>query len=266
MVKFIKFAVLALSITFVSGCSSSVAGVNDIFDPGPTYSAENPGVGITGETLPAYNYFGGELLQSDDVYMNIACKYLNAYETGIVIYEGEDITPEPKVLNEHFRTNVIGVLDISKETYPETGVYYQGALEKLADPSSNPDGYDSFKKFCEPYIALAQRTDEVWTEPVTLEQNSCWSGKNVKHALQVFINEKWVNVGSGTIEKSDKCTDKEYPLRVTGTFSTYDQFWEMRWVSKPSKASEFSDGSKEIILTFEVSPSGYQSNYVESRN
>ena len=233
---------------------------------GPSYSADDPGFGITGAPLPDYNYFGGAQLSDADVAMSVACQNLDAFETGTVISEGEDLTPEPQVLKTNFRTYAVTTLDIYKDDFPELEIYYQGAIEKLADPGSNPEGYRSFIEFCAPYVALVKRTDEIWTEPVTLEQDYCWSGKDIRHTLQVRLNGQWLDVGGGVAKKSESCSDKKYPWLVTESFVTYDQSWQLRWISRPSpEFDSFADDSKRIILTFDVDSFGTETNYEETR-
>jgi hypothetical protein len=249
----------------LSSCSTS-GGVEELFDAGPAYTAENPGFGITGEALPDFNYFGGAQLADADVAMSVACQNLDGFETGTVISNGADLTPEPQVLKTNFRTFAVTTLDIYQDDYPELEIYYKGAIEKLADPSSNPEGYRSFLAFCEPYIALAKRTDEIWTEPVTLEQDYCWSGKDIRHTLQVRLNGSWFDVGGGVSKKNSACSDKEYPWLVTESFVTYDRSWQLRWVSRPSpEFDSFADDSKRIILTFDVDPFGTATNFEETR-
>ena len=255
-----KLLVVGLSLVAsisLSSCSTPL---------GPSYSADDPGFGITGAPLPDYNYFGGAQLSDADVAMSVACQNLDAFETGTVISEGEDLTPEPQVLKTNFRTYAVTTLDIYKDDFPELEIYYQGAIEKLADPGSNPEGYRSFIEFCAPYVALVKRTDEIWTEPVTLQQDYCWSGNDIRHTLQVRLNGQWLDVGGGVSKKSESCSDKKYPWLVTESFVTYDQSWQLRWISRPSpEFDSFADDSKRIILTFDVDSFGTETNYEETR-
>lgn len=266
MFRFLKVTAIAASIIFVTACSSVSAGVSDIFDPGPTYTAENPGFGISGAALPDFDYFGGARLAEDDVGMYVACQYLNGYETGTVISDGEDISPEPDVSKSNFRTFSVKTLEIYKDAYPELQIYYQGAIEKLADPSSSPEGYESFQKFCEPYIALAQRTDELWTEPVLIDQNgTCWDGVNVRGTLQVRLDGKWLNLGSAKPEKSDSC-DSDYPYSISLQKSLYGTSHQMRWLLRPANGYDLVGGESEFFYTFDVDSSGFISNWIDSRD
>ncbi len=264
MKKPLKVFLALLASVSLSSCSTS-GGVEDFFDPGPTYTAENPGFGINGDPLPDFNYFGGARLADADIAMSVACQNLDGFETGTIISNGEDLTPEPQVLKTNFRTYAVTTLDIYKDDYPELEIYYQGAIEKLADPSSNPEGYRSFKEFCAPYIALAKRTDEIWTEPVKVDQKVCWDGVNVRATLQVRLDGSWLTINSAKPAKDPLC-DSDYPYSISVEQSLYGQSHEMRWLLRPADGYDTVGGEKEFFYTFSIDSFGAISNWVDSRD
>jgi hypothetical protein len=269
---FLKTAALALlGAVLLTGCTSN--GTYSDYGSGSEftdesagaaslYSADNPGAGITGEALPAYYYFGRSLLSEGDVGMYVACQYMRAYETGVVVREGEDVEPEAKVLKEHFRTYVIFNLGLISESYPEAAIYEQGALEKLADSTLEPEGYLSFQRSCEPYLALLDRMDQIASEEVKLFGSGCWNRSDTQHKLYVKLDGEWESLGQyAASEDPERCTDPDYPYVPTASVQMYGQSWEFRWVNLPAEQYDsFSDGSVKIIDYFTADPTGYISN------
>lgn len=278
----IRFGAILLSgLILLSGCSNNSGsyeggyGAGGEFDAGAadetadsatSYTAENPGTGISGEPIPAYTYFGRFDLPEGDIGMYVACKFMRAYETGVVVEEGEDIKPEAKVLKEHFRTNVIFNLGLIAETYPEALIYQEGALQKLADPSQNPEGYVSLQNSCEPYLALLDRMDAIAAEEVALFPQACWANDNgVNQRLEVKLGGEWESLGNYMATEQKEICPEDSPYAATAQIQLYGQSWDFRWVYVPSEADSFSDGSEKIIRYFTSDQFGYISNQNEVR-